>query len=103
MSFDNQLTAFLRSQTPSPSSTPRRDWRNSKEPSMFFGRVKMFSERGFGFITRDDGGSDVFVHISAVTESGIRALQEGDRVEFNIVAGRSGKTEAADLRLLEAA
>jgi cold shock protein len=69
---------------------------------MFTGTVKMFSERGFGFITRDDGAGDVFVHISAVAASGLRALQPGDRVGFNLVAGRAGREQAADVRLLDA-
>jgi cold shock protein len=47
---------------------------------LVFERVKMFSERGFGFITRDDGGADVFLHISEVTKAGLRTLQPGDRV-----------------------
>ena len=50
---------------------------------MATGTVKWFNTaKGFGFIPRDDGGSDVFVHISAVEQAGLRALNEGDQVQF---------------------
>ena len=64
------------------------------------GTVKWFNiEKGFGFITRDSGGKDVFVHISALERSGLTALNEGDRVTFDIVEGRKG-LEAARVRLV---
>ena len=61
----------------------------------------MFSERGCGFISRDDGGTDVFVHVSEVTKAGLRSLQPGDRVAFNLVAGKAGRTQAADIRVID--
>ena len=62
------------------------------------GTVKFFnSMKGFGFITRDDGQPDTFVHISAVERSGMSGLNEGDRVEFDIEVDRRGKYSAVNL------
>jgi CspA family cold shock protein len=62
------------------------------------GTVKFFnSMKGFGFITRDDGQPDAFVHISAVERSGMSGLNEGDRVQFDIEVDRRGKYSAVNL------
>lgn len=62
------------------------------------GTVKFFnSMKGFGFITRDDGEADAFVHISAVERSGLTTLNEGDKVEFDIEVDRRGKYSAVNL------
>ena len=62
------------------------------------GTVKFFNAmKGFGFITRDDGQPDAFVHISAVERSGMSGLNEGDRVEFDIEVDRRGKYSAVNL------
>lgn len=62
------------------------------------GTVKFFnSMKGFGFITRDDGEADAFVHISAVERSGLSQLNEGDRLEFEIEVDRRGKYSAVNL------
>ena len=55
------------------------------------GTVKWFSaEKGYGFISREDGEGDVFVHFSAIQEEGFRTLEEGQRVSFEIVEGTRG-------------
>jgi CspA family cold shock protein len=66
---------------------------------MATGTVKWFNTaKGFGFIQPDDGGSDVFVHISAVEQAGLRALNEGDQVQFEMEQDRrSGKLSAGGL------
>jgi len=55
------------------------------------GTVKWFKdEKGFGFITRDDGEKDVFVHHSAIQMDGFKSLREGQKVEFEVVQGEKG-------------
>jgi cold shock protein len=67
------------------------------------GTVKFFNAmKGFGFITRDDGQADAFVHISAVERSGLRELNEGDKLEFDIEVDRRGKYSAVNLVPLQA-
>jgi cold shock protein len=67
---------------------------------MATGTVKWFNEqKGYGFIQPDDGGRDVFVHISAVERSGMRGLAEGQKVAYELQADRrTGKESAANLR-----
>jgi cold shock protein len=63
---------------------------------MATGTVKWFNaDKGFGFITVDGGGDDVFVHHSAIQVQGYRELQENQRVEFDIVPGNKGPQAAA--------
>ena len=67
---------------------------------MSVGTVKWFNAtKGFGFIQPDDGGSDVFVHISAVERAGLQTLSEGQKILFEIVRdARSGKSAAGNLQ-----
>jgi CspA family cold shock protein len=66
------------------------------------GTVKFFDpNRGFGFITPDDGTKDVFVHISAVAEAGLSILKEGQKVEYEVVSKPDGKTAAGNLKLAD--
>ncbi|MBV9064558.1 MAG: cold-shock protein [Methylobacteriaceae bacterium] len=66
---------------------------------MATGTVKWFNpEKGYGFIQPDDGGKDAFVHISAVEQAGMRNLNEGQKVNYELVTDRrSGKTSAGNL------
>jgi CspA family cold shock protein len=68
---------------------------------MATGTVKWFnSQKGYGFIQPDDGSTDVFVHISAVERSGISYLNEGQKISYEVEAGRNGKSSAVALKAL---
>jgi CspA family cold shock protein len=67
------------------------------------GTVKFFNAmKGFGFISRDDGQPDAFVHISAVERAGLPTINEGDRFEFDIEVDRRGKYAAVNLQPIQA-
>ena len=64
------------------------------------GIVKFFNTtRGYGFIQPDDGGEDVFFHISAVERSGLAPPNEGDKLSYDIEEDRQGRTAATNLRI----
>src|SRR5207302_11067676 len=64
------------------------------------GTVKWFNgEKGFGFITQDGGGADVFVHFSAIAGSGYKNLEENQKVEFEVTQGQKG-LQASDVRIV---
>jgi len=66
---------------------------------MATGTVKWFnSQKGYGFIQPDDGSNDVFVHVSAVEQSGLGHLNEGQKIGYELEKGRNGKTSAIALR-----
>lgn len=68
---------------------------------MAIGIVRWFNPtKGYGYIAPEDGGRDVFVHISAVQKAGLVLLPEGDRISYEPKIGRSGKISADNLRLI---
>lgn len=78
----------------------RNPFFDSETLTLAIGKVKWFNAtKGYGFIQPDDGGSDVFVHISAVEKAGYTGLAEGARISYELMAGRSGKMSAENLRI----
>jgi len=69
---------------------------------MATGTVKWFNlSKGFGFIEPEDGSKDAFVHISAVERAGLRSLNEGQKVSYELQIGQNGKTSAENLSIIE--
>ena len=66
---------------------------------MATGTVKQFNaDKGYGFITPDNGGKDVFVHVTAVQQAGLDGLNENQKVTFKVETGRNGKEAVTDLQ-----
>ena len=66
---------------------------------MATGTVKWFNDaKGFGFITPDGGGEDLFAHFSAINMSGFKSLREGQKVTFDITDGNKGKKQASNIQ-----
>ncbi len=69
---------------------------------MTTGTVKWFNPtKGYGFIEPEDGSKDAFVHISAVEKAGLSTLNEGQKVEFELVPGQNGKSSAENITVVE--
>jgi len=69
---------------------------------MATGNVKWFNPtKGYGFIEPEDGGKDVFVHISAVERAGLSSLNEGQKVSYDVEPGRDGKSSAENLSTID--
>jgi len=67
---------------------------------MASGTVKWFnSQKGYGFIAPEGGSKDVFVHISAVERAGLQGLNEGQRIQYDLVPGKNGKSSAENLKV----
>ena len=65
------------------------------------GTVKWFNQtKGFGFIEPEEGGKDVFVHISAVEGSGLQALNDDEKVSYELIEGRDGRQMAGEIKLI---
>ena len=102
----------LEGEAPPQSERPRREERAPRDDAGFGGArevsderyegaVKFFNgQKGFGFIARDDGQPDAFVHISAVERSGLPTLNEGQRLSFQLETDRRGKVAAVNLETL---
>ncbi len=66
---------------------------------MATGTVKWFNDaKGFGFITPDGGGEDLFAHFSAINMAGFKTLKEGQKVSFEVTAGNKGKSQASNIQ-----
>jgi CspA family cold shock protein len=93
MNFQKISTVF-------PDISSGRTYVSTRILLMQTGTVKWFnSQKGYGFIQPDEGGNDVFVHISAVERAGLNGLNEGQKISFDVVADRrSGKSSADNLR-----
>lgn len=69
---------------------------------MATGTVKWFNAtKGFGFIAPDDGGKDIFVHISAVEQAGLTGLRDNQKIQFEMREGRDGRSSASELVALD--
>jgi len=85
-----------------PAVMGKRAPPNFKDLRMAIGNVKWFNPtKGFGFIAPENAGKDVFVHVSALQRAGIGALEEGQKVEYELGDGRDGRTAAENLRLVD--
>ena len=69
---------------------------------MSVGTVKWFNpSKGYGFIEPTDGSKDVFIHVSALERAGIGSLNEGQRIEYQLVPGNNGKTSADSVKIVD--
>jgi CspA family cold shock protein len=72
-------------------AVPARQRKCFQEKAVMIGQVKFFNTtKGFGFIAPEDGGKDVFVHVTAVQAAGLRGLNEGQRISFEVEADKRG-------------
>jgi CspA family cold shock protein len=77
-----------------------RQRKRFQEPALMIGQVKFFNTtKGFGFIAPEDGGKDVFVHVTAVQAAGLRGLNEGQHVSFDVEADKRGP-KAVNLKIV---
>jgi CspA family cold shock protein len=98
-----KLSFFLKGEcdgAPGPGrATTLHDWK--EHGNMPSGTVKWFNTtKGYGFIAPEEGGKDVFVHISAVERSGLTGLADNQKVSYDLKEGRDGRMMASDLKTL---
>lgn len=80
---------------------PDPDAKYEDSDEMATGTVKWFNaDKGYGFIAPDEGGDDVFVHITAVHEAGLKGLEENQKVQYELQAGRDGRSSAGALQVV---
>ena len=83
----------------SPNALLQRAIFEKEATTMATGTVKWFNAtKGYGFIAPDDGGKDVFLHVSALERAGLRSVQEGQKLSFELARGRDGRTSAENVR-----
>jgi cold shock protein len=100
----NRTPAFPRTVDENdPITVGKSDQLNAKGRTMATGTVKWFNaQKGYGFVTPDAGGADVFVHISAVERAGLSGLNDGQKISYELVTDRrSGKTSAGNLQVAD--
>jgi cold shock protein len=97
--FDNEIDAYLARLTAAQPQSTRRKTAMTTSATMTGFVVWYDPKKDFGFLKPDNGGPDVFLHGSAMRQSGIRNLQAGEAVSFRTEPGRSGRLQARDLRL----
>ena len=85
---------------PRPSMAPRRSFENSGPSEERMGQVKWYNpEKGFGFVAMEDGGKDVFLHRSVLSQAGLSDIEDGQRVRMGVVQGQKGP-EASSVELI---
>jgi cold shock protein len=92
VAIDDSRTATAPPHAPSSASRPRRIEANLSDAKEIFGKVKWFSaEKGMGFVAAEDGGKDVFMHISVVKRAGMEELAEGQRISMQVTETAKGR------------
>jgi len=97
--MDAQIAAHIRGIEDQLQKPARATRTNQKVTKMLSGKIKFFNKhRNYGFVARDDGQGDVYLHARALERGGIESVEDGDKVEFDI-GSYKGKSEVADIKL----
>ena len=90
----------MKTKTPNTAAATFRGRLNLGEDKMPTGKIKWYnSQKGYGFVAPDDGGKDVFVHVSAVERAGLRELSDDQAISYDLEDGRDGRQAATNLEL----